>query len=169
MKNQIKSVSLQGQVLNPTTQRPVANAKITYLGQSAATNSSGQFALSIAKKSIDEQKVALNIRRIDYLTQTDSFDLQKVDRETYALNAPIYLTPEEKEVVKYKIGGAVKDKATGKEVFGQVNVYINNQLEGTVENGQFDFELTNESVINDQINIRSVSYTHLTLPTICSV
>jgi len=44
LKNQIKSVSLQGQVLNPTTQRPVANAKITYLGQSAATNSSGQFA-----------------------------------------------------------------------------------------------------------------------------
>ncbi len=156
LKNQIKSVSLQGQVLNPTTQRPVANAKITYLGQSAATNSSGQFALSIAKKSIDEQKVALNIRRIDYLSRVDSFDLQKVDRETYSLIAPIYLTPEEKEVVKYKIDGEVKDKATGKKVFGQVNVYINKQLEGTVENGQFTFELTDESIIDDKINIRFV-------------
>lgn len=156
LKNQIKSVSLQGQVLNPTTQRPVANAKITYLGQSAATNSSGQFALSIAKKSIDAEKVALNIRRIDYLSRTDSFDLQKMDRETYALNTPIYLTPEEKEVVKYKIAGEVKDKTSGKKVFGEVNVYINNQLEGTLENSQFVIELTDESVKNDQINIRFV-------------
>lgn len=154
LKNQIKSVSLQGQVLNPTTQRPVANAKITYLGQTAATNSSGQFALSIAKKSIDAEKVALNVRRIDYLSRVDSFDLQKVDRETYALLAPIYLTPEEKEVVKYKIAGEVKDKATGKKVFGKVDVYINNQLEGTVDDSQFAFELTNESVKDDQINIR---------------
>jgi len=156
LKNQIKAVSLQGQVLNPTTQKPVANAKITYLGQSAATNSSGQFALSIAKKSIDAARVALNIRRIDYLSRTDSFDLQKVDRETYTLNAPIYLTPAEKEVVKYKIAGKVKDKATEKTVFGQVNVYINKQLEGTVENGQFVVELTNESVVDDKINIRFV-------------
>ncbi len=156
LKNQIKSVSLQGQVLNPTTQRPVANAKITYLGQSAATNSSGQFALNIAKKSIDAEKVALNIRRIDYLSLTDSFGLQKMDRETYVLNAPIYLTPEEKEVVKYKITGEVKDKATRKAVFGQVNIYINNRLEGTIENSQFAFELTDESVIDDKINIRFV-------------
>jgi len=68
----------------------------------------------------------------DYLSRVDSFDLQKVDRETYSLIAPIYLTPEEKEVVKYKIDGEVKD------------------------NGQFTFELTDESIIDDKINIRFV-------------
>jgi len=164
LKNQIKSVNLQGQILDKNNQNPIANAKVTYLGQTVATTANGQFALSIDKKSMTTQMANLKIRKTDYLSRTDSFALQQIDRETYVLGEAIYLIPKEKAIVKYFINGTVKDKETNGNAVGTVNIYVNGQLEAAAENGQFAFELTNEVIKGDKMTIRfaSVDYEPIT-------
>ena len=73
IKNQIKSVTLQGQILDAETQQAIRNAKVTYLGQSTATNSTGHFTFSINQKTISQQKATFSIKRTGYLSRTDSF------------------------------------------------------------------------------------------------
>ncbi len=164
LKNQIKSVNLQGRILDATTQNPIANAKVSFLSQTVATNATGEFALSIDKKSMTTQIVALKIRRTDYVSRADSFVLQQIDRETYLIGEAIYLTPKEKAIIRYNINGTVKDKVTAKAAIGTINIYVNGQLEATVENGTFAFELTNEVIKGDKMTIRfaSIDYEPLT-------
>jgi len=157
LKNQIKSVNLQGRILDKKSQNPIANAKVDYLGQSIATNRNGEFALTINRKSMATKKVPLKIRGTDYLNLADTFDLQQIDRETYVIGVPIYLTPKEKAIVRYQISGTVLDKETNGNAVGTINIYVNNQLEGIAENGQFSFELTNEVIKGDKMNIRFAS------------
>lgn len=154
LKNQIKSVNLQGQILDKNSQKPIANAKVAYLGQTVATNTKGEFALSIDKKSMTAQMVNLKIRKTDYLSRTDSFSLEQIDRETYLINEVIYLTPKEKAVIRYQINGSIKDKATNDDALGKINIYVNGQLEAAAENGVFAFELTNEVITQDKMTIR---------------
>ena len=157
LKNQIKSINLQGRILDKNNQNPIANAKVNYLGQSIATNAKGEFALTIDRQSMAAKKVNLKIRQTDYLNLVDSFDLQRVDREVYALAAPIYLTPKEKRIIKYQIKGTILDKETAENAGGLINIYVNQQLEAVAENGQFSFELTNEVIKEDKMYIRFVS------------
>lgn len=157
LKNQIKSVNLQGRILDANTQNPIANAKVSFLGQTVATNTNGQFALSIDKKAMIAQIANLKIRKTDYVSRADSFALQQIDRETYLIGEAIYLTPKEKAIIRYQINGTVADKETAGNAVGTINIYVNGQLEATAENGQFAFELTNEVIKGDKMNIRFAS------------
>ena len=90
--------------------------------------------------------------------------ISQIDRESYSIITPIYLSPTAKTRTKYRLHGTIVDIETEKSIDRQVNIYVNGRLEAAGEKGQFDFELTNQEVESDQITIKfaNIDYEPLT-------